>query len=548
MFISFSFLIFLFLIIAIVGGLAIRKTRLPSAILLGSVLVLLFLGVVLWRFTFTPSHSQDMEVWNDSTVRLSTDNYSGAAAVAEAPAEQAINELTKRVVEPINHLSQNDQVQSIQSLDYQDMPAAAASTRGYIDHASLKLRWLLVIGLLLAGGLALIISMLFHSKTRSFGIALLVAGPILLLLIAAGIYSESTYRGAPKIVNLTAHNGSTTASVSTSPPIPVPQAPSIQFANSIPVIPSPPVVASPDSKQVIHSYEAIINNFSKTLAQPLKMETNEILSDKNSTLRITVRDIGQVTISGSSLLINTIGQALAKAMTERMKENNTQLEVTPDKSPISKEAAATEIARENPSPAQPAATNKLSSRGSSADNKSPPSDKRPDWVDKPSRRVGDSYQISLTTEPYTTRLECEAKIPYVLQSAVDQFVEAYLGQQWKGWVQLQPEQLRQLVADEWEETKDYSVGKMTQIHLLVSFDQKAKELISETLNFRRFTGRAAVAGTGLVGVWLLLAAIWGYLKIDLTTKGAYRKRLRFAAGSAILLIVAMIMIVLRSLA
>ena len=104
---------------------------------------------------------------------------------------------------------------------------------------------------------------------------------------------------------------------------------------------------------------------------------------------------------------------------------------------------------------------------------------RPDWVDQPSRRVGDTYEKSVTTGPYTTRLECESKIPDILQSELDQFVESYLGRQWVGCARPSPEQYRRLIAAEWPETKEYSVGNMTQIHLLLKFDQKAKELVGE---------------------------------------------------------------------
>ncbi len=115
-----------------------------------------------------------------------------------------------------------------------------------------------------------------------------------------------------------------------------------------------------------------------------------------------------------------------------------------------------------------------------------------------------------------------------------------------GYVQLSPEQLGQLVVSEYEETKDFSFGKMTQVHLLLNFDQKAKTLISDVLKTRLFNNRAAVAGTGFIGLWLLLAIFWGYLKLDLTTQGAYRKRLRAAAAFAILIIVMMGLLVLQS--
>ncbi len=172
---------------------------------------------------------------------------------------------------------------------------------------------------------------------------------------------------------------------------------------------------------------------------------------------------------------------------------------------------------------------------------------KPEWIGKPPRRVGDSYEMSLATGPYTTRLECDAKIPEVLQSAMDQFVEAYLGRPAVGWVRLPSEQLRQLVAEEWEEHLQSSVGPMTQVHLLVNFDQKAKNFIDEAMSLSKFTERAVVAGVGLIGLWLFLGWIWAYLKLDLTTKGAYRKRLRFIFGFVILVVI-LLMVLVASLA
>ena len=199
----------------------------------------------------------------------------------------------------------------------------------------------------------------------------------------------------------------------------------------------------------------------------------------------------------------------------------------------------------------------------------PAAPKRPDWVGKPpfvwragkasefpdyykvvhvKPADGDAYVMSVSIGPYTTIQECEANIPEVLHAAVNQYVDRYLGHQWMGYVQLSPDHLSQLVVAEYPETKDFSIGKMTQVHLLLNFDKKAKTLISDALNLRLFNNRAAVAGTGFIGLWLLLAVVWGYLKLDLATKGACRRRLRVTAALATLTIAWIIMAVLRSLA
>ena len=89
---------------------------------------------------------------------------------------------------------------------------------------------------------------------------------------------------------------------------------------------------------------------------------------------------------------------------------------------------------------------------------------------------------------------------------------------------------------------------MHRIHLLLRFDQKAKEFISDAIHDRLFTNRASVAGVGFIGLWLILAVCWGYLKLDLATKGAYRTRLRVTATLATLTIAWILVAVLRSLA
>ena len=83
----------------------------------------------------------------------------------------------------------------------------------------------------------------------------------------------------------------------------------------------------------------------------------------------------------------------------------------------------------------------------------------PDYyrIVNPKPTDGDAYVMSVSTDPYTTVQECEAKIPEVIQSAVDQFVEKYLRRKWAGYVQLSPDQLRQLVVAEYRRNQGFFI-------------------------------------------------------------------------------------------
>lgn len=173
----------------------------------------------------------------------------------------------------------------------------------------------------------------------------------------------------------------------------------------------------------------------------------------------------------------------------------------------------------------------------SATAPAPPS--RPAWVGTPAQLVGDAYQMSISIGPYTTREECDAALPEKLQAALGRYVEACLGDQTPRDISLPPDYLRQqLVKAEWQETRPYSVGPMTELHVLLQFDRKVKDRVLEAYREAAVTDRLqAVAGWAALGL-SLLAVCFAYLKTDLVTGGLYRGRLRFATGVAILGLVA----------
>jgi hypothetical protein len=183
-----------------------------------------------------------------------------------------------------------------------------------------------------------------------------------------------------------------------------------------------------------------------------------------------------------------------------------------------------------------AATRKAEALTPMADAKLAPAQGKPDWVDAPPRMVGDAYQMAIVLGPWPTRRECEADLPKELQKALDRYAEMCLGEPVGGSVALPYDFLRQeVVKEQWEEeVQSPSVGRMTQLHVLLRFDHKVKDRILEEQQRGIVTSRLWMGGAGLAAVLWLLGVLYGYLRIDLATGGAYRGRLRFAAALAIL--------------
>ena len=166
----------------------------------------------------------------------------------------------------------------------------------------------------------------------------------------------------------------------------------------------------------------------------------------------------------------------------------------------------------------------------------PPAKAPPAWVYAPPQVVGDSYQMSIVVGPWPTRQDCDADLPNELQKALDYYVEAC--EPTAGRVVLSAKYLRDhLVKEQWEEdikSETESIGAMKQLHVLLRFDRDVKNRILDESRQGIVAGRLWTVGTGLAAAFWLLAVVYGYLRIDLATGGAYRGRLRFAAALAIL--------------
>ena len=166
----------------------------------------------------------------------------------------------------------------------------------------------------------------------------------------------------------------------------------------------------------------------------------------------------------------------------------------------------------------------------------PPAKKRPAWVDEPAHMLGDTYQTTIVVGPYATPQECDDELPGELHKALHRYIETYVGRPAAAQpVTLPDDFLRdEVVKSKWEEVVPSSVGPMKQLYVLLQFDRKVKSRIMDECQRSVIAGRLWMAGSGLAVILWLLAVMYGYLRIDLKTGGAYRGRLRFAAVLAIL--------------
>ncbi len=316
-----------------------RKTRTVAVILLSSVLALALFGIFGYRISsLSPQANRTVQV--------------DLPRPADQISQNNVGNSTFRIAAPDVQLENQSAGQSaIQWPEDSQIPPTFSIAPNYSMVPWFKIGLLPILGLLLLGGLAFTFAMLSIPKTRTLGIVLLAAGSILILPIIAGLIWIGSYSPAPTVPFTASQSAWTTQSIQPPqpaiplPPAYIPQAPMLQPSQS-----QPDNTPAPNSKQIVQAYQSAIQYYCKAIAQPLKLEKTENLTEKVSTLHINLQDLGHVTISGSSFLINSIGQALAKAMTERMKEGNPQIDITRENST---KVASAEPFQANTAPGKP---------------------------------------------------------------------------------------------------------------------------------------------------------------------------------------------------
>lgn len=322
-----------------------------------------------------------------------------------------------------------------------------------------------LIALFLLGGLAIVVALLLNRRTRVFGLVLLAVGvcaPILLLgfrIERGRAYQEAVIQQAEL----------NRAQIKIQPSLPSPSKPAPVGKDSL-----AGAKAAPSAEQ----------------APPAGVDPKQQ--------------------RGKGSVIGALGHALASAVPH--KDKKAPATVAAKTTSPKTTTAKTAVKPDEPKPA--VATPK---------KVDPAVAKRPEWVGAAPKFTDDAYIMSVTVGPYTTRLECEAKLPEALQPAVAEYVEIYLGPEAARAVRPSSEELRrQLVKEKAEETVQTSMGPMVQLHARLAFDTKIQEWLRDEWRGGIIAGRLRRVAAALAIVLGLLALLFTYLKLTQTTASISR--------------------------
>lgn len=169
-----------------------------------------------------------------------------------------------------------------------------------------------------------------------------------------------------------------------------------------------------------------------------------------------------------------------------------------------------------------------------------PALKRPDWVANPPQPSAEVYELVVKAGPWETPLECERQLDEKITWAVDSYVAWRIGEEASSQLQLPADYAREHLVKEqpWVEKVNTSVGEMYNVYALLQFDRQVEGKLQDLWDQIRLGTRLLLSAAVLAGALLILTVIYGYLKVDLATGGAYRGRLRFVAVATILALAA----------
>ena len=143
--------------------------------------------------------------------------------------------------------------------------------------------------------------------------------------------------------------------------------------------------------------------------------------------------------------------------------------------------------------------------------------KRPDWVSSPPAEIDGQPAVVVQSAQWETARECKSELLALVHAEAMQFAtDVVYSNQVDGPAEfpLSPNDLRQITRDEYEEEVETSVGPMKQVHQLIVFDDGFKGSLRDRYYQATVEERLAQAGFMSGGVVLLLATVFGVLKVS----------------------------------
>ena len=143
--------------------------------------------------------------------------------------------------------------------------------------------------------------------------------------------------------------------------------------------------------------------------------------------------------------------------------------------------------------------------------------KRPDWVSSPPAEIDGQPAVVVQSAQWETARECKSELLALVHAEAMQFAtDVVYSNQVDGPAEfpLSPNDLRQITRDEYEEEVETSVGPMKRVHQLIVFDDGFKGSLRDRYYQATVEERLAQAGFMSGGVVLLLATVFGVLKVS----------------------------------
>jgi hypothetical protein len=161
---------------------------------------------------------------------------------------------------------------------------------------------------------------------------------------------------------------------------------------------------------------------------------------------------------------------------------------------------------------------------------------RPEWIGKGPELTGKVHKIPVASGPYADNSESQRALDQAIAKATQHYIAEQLGSD------IAPQLIQYNVRvikkrfvkqdNTYHDVARYSVGWMHENFALLEFDQKFRDEIDRKWTKIQATSRLAETGVVSGGVLLLVGSIFGYFRLNNSTRGYYSRRLKFMTLAA----------------